>query len=376
MLIILSSKSSRDDLQNIQKTLTRRGIDFHLGEQEGVQQITVLSESVLTPQEISSWAGVQQVIPLHKPYKLASRERKKTNTEVTLASGTVIGGQRITFIASLPLVDEDLRQLESYIIQLKGLGVRTLSLGLKRERTSPYSFSGHGEDLYESIKALEVLSRIDLIIPVHNLNEAEQWKSLASGFLIPSQHMANQTLLKGLTELPQAVFLTRDPGANLEEWLLAAEFLLFQGKDQVVLVEEGEGRRPGEEPSHFDLGALLQTQELTHLPVMVHPGYGFLSSERVLKGALSIATAGVSGLLVDVLPKDYPEIFGSGHSLDWEQADLLIGQLVEVSRLMRKEFYRQRFLPEHKRETAESVSTVKVAFQGRIRGLQRASGLQ
>jgi hypothetical protein len=72
-----------------------------------------------------------------------------------------------------------------------------------------------------------------------------------------------------------------------------------------------EGRR-GDELSHFDLASLLQTQELTHLPVMVHPGYGFLSSDRILKGALSIAAAGVSGLLIDILPKDYPEIYGSG----------------------------------------------------------------
>jgi 3-deoxy-7-phosphoheptulonate synthase len=366
MLIILSSESSPADLQNIESTLSKRQIDYRLGEQEGIFQITILSDNAPTPAEASSWAGVQQVLPLQKPYKLASREQMKSSSEVTLMRGSVIGGQRITFVASLPLMDQDLSQLELYIAQLKALGIRTLSLGLKRERSSPYTFSGYGGQLFEGLKALSALKEIDLIIPVHNREEARLWEPLASGFLVPAQHMANQTLLEALAELPQAVFLTRDPGANLEEWLLAAERLLYQGKERVVLVEEGEGRRRSEELSHFDLAALLQAQELTHLPVMVHPGYGFLSSERIVKGALSIATAGVSGLIVDILPKDYPEIYGSGHSLDWEQAELLIGQLVEVSRLMRKEFYRKRFLNQQPITETQNLGEVKVAFQGEM----------
>jgi 3-deoxy-7-phosphoheptulonate synthase len=212
MLIILSPTATQDHLKNIESALSKKGIEYHQGEQEGISQITVLSETTLTPQEVSSWAGVQQVMPLHRPFKLASRERKKSNTEVTLAAGSVIGGQRITLVSSLPLLDRDLDHLEAYLLRLKELGIRTLSLGLKRERTSPYAFSGHGEILLEGLEKLGLPSgnRPDYTGPQHR--RSRNMGAFSIGFLVPAEHMANQTLLEGLSTLPQAVFFTRDPG--------------------------------------------------------------------------------------------------------------------------------------------------------------------
>jgi len=353
MIVVLEHAIKDTDKRNLVEFLNRRG--FNIREIQGEEE-TILGAVGLVaidPREVELLPGVARVIPITKPYKLASREFKKEDT--CIAVGPIkIGGPRIVVMAG-PCAVESRQQIREIAALVRESGAVVLRGGGFKPRTSPYSFQGLGEEglryLKEAAEEHGMVAVSEIVSPEH----VDFFRELVDIIQIGARNMQNFELLKRVGGLGKPVLLKRGPAATIQDLLLSAEYLLAHGTENVMLCERGIRTFETYTRNTLDLSAIPVVKKLSHLPILVDPSHGTGLRGKVLPMALAAAAAGADGLTVEVHNHPDAALSDGPQSLYPEQFEKLMRDIQALAPVLSKELTR---LPE---KTAPAAAGIRIS---------------
>ncbi|QEN04828.1 3-deoxy-7-phosphoheptulonate synthase [Thiospirochaeta perfilievii] len=365
MIIVLKRNITEKDKNNIIDFLQSRSFRVKeiVGEEESI--LGAVGHNGLDPRQLELMGGVAKVIPISKPYKLASREFKKSDTIFNVGPVTV-GGNRVTVIAG-PCAVESKEQIIESAYAVKKAGAVMLRGGAFKPRTSPYSFQGLQEKGCQYLKEASELTGLPVVTEIVAPGDADMMKDYVDVFQIGARNMQNFELLKTVGRIGKPVVLKRGMSATIEEWLMAAEYLMSEGNDNIILCERGIRTYENFTRNTLDISAVPIIQQLSHLPVIVDPSHATGLRDKVSPMALAAIAAGANGLVVEVHPDPDKALSDGPQSLYPEQFEKLMCDIKELAPVMDKEL---TTLPKEKSviELSERTeSHIGAAFQG-VRG--------
>jgi 3-deoxy-7-phosphoheptulonate synthase len=275
--------------------------------------------------ELTALAGVERVVPVLKPYKLASRDFHPQDTVIAVR-GTAIGGRRVVMMAG-PCSVESRHQTLEVASQLHELGVTILRGGAYKPRTSPYAFQGLGEQALEILAEVRERYGMAIITEVMAPDEVPIVSRYADILQIGTRNMQNYRLLEAVGRQDRPVLLKRGMSSTVEELLLAAEYILNLGNHQVMLCERGIRTFEQATRYTFDVNAIPVLKGLTHLPVIADPSHGTGRSDLVGPISRAAVAAGADGLIVEVHPRPEEALSDGPQSLRPRDAAELLHSL-------------------------------------------------
>lgn len=330
MIIVMSHQASKPQVDAVIARVEEIGLrpEVSLGEDRAV--IGVIGGNAYAYREaFSHLPGIQEIIPITKPFKLASREFKPQDTVVDVG-GVKIGGDEVVMMAG-PCSVEGEEMLMETARYVASLGARILRGGAFKPRTSPYSFQGLGEAGLKMMALAREKTGLKVITEVVTPGDVALVASYADILQVGTRNMQNYALLQEVGRCGRPVMLKRGMSSTVEEWLLAAEYILSQGNRDVLLCERGI--RTFETSTRFtlDLNVVPLVRELSHLPVIVDPSQGTGRWSLVRPMSLAAVAAGASGLIVEVHPRPDEALSDGSQSLDFDNFSRLMDDLGRVS---------------------------------------------
>jgi len=269
--------------------------------------------------------GVEKVIPILSPYKLASKDIRPEGTVISIGD-LRIGGGNFGIIAG-PCAVESETQLLEVANGLKDLGAKGLRGGAFKPRTSPYSFQGLEEEGLRILAKAREACGLPIVTELMNLTELELVAEYADIIQIGARNMQNFGLLRAVGRQAKPVLLKRGLSATVEEWLMAAEYILAEGNTKVILCERGIRTFETATRNTLDLSAVPLIKSVSHLPVIVDPSHGTGKRKLVLPMAKAALVAGADGILVEVHPDPSNAWSDGEQSLDLPEFKELMIQL-------------------------------------------------
>jgi len=325
MIVVFKKSATPAQIEAVKEKLLNAGLTPHLS--AGIERtiIGIIGDKRnLTELNLELMPGVDTLVPILKPYKLASREFCE-KTEIKI-KGEVISPDNFTIIAGPCAVEgeENLKEIAQF---LKKEGIRFLRGGTFKPRTSPYSFQGLGE---EGVKILHEIGQEYDLITVTEVLEAKDVEFVAQKIdilQVGARNMQNFALLKELSQIKNPVILKRGMSATIEEWLLAAEYLLAGGNQQVILCERGIRTFETSTRNTLDLSAVALIKQLSHLPVIVDPSHATGKRELILPLSRAALALGADGIMVEVHPEPEKALSDGPQSLTLPEFSLLNAEL-------------------------------------------------
>jgi len=326
VIIVMSHQASRPQLDAVVERVKEIGLrpEVSLGEDRAV--IGVIGGNAYAYREaFSHLPGIQEILQITKPFKLASREFQPRNTVVHVA-GVAIGGDEVVMMAGPCSVEDELMLLETARF-VAAQGARILRGGAFKPRTSPYSFQGLGEKGLQMLSAARDETGLGVVSEVVAPADVEMVARHVDMLQVGTRNMQNYALLQEVGRSGKPILLKRGMSSTVEEWLLAAEYILSQGNRDVVLCERGI--RTFETSTRFtlDLNSVPLVRELSHLPVVVDPSQGTGRWSLVRPMSLAAVAAGAQGLIVEVHPQPDQALSDGAQSLDFETFERLMREL-------------------------------------------------
>lgn len=370
MVIVLDRDIRDTEKSDLRSFLEARGFTVReiVGDQETI--FGAVGSVGIDLREVEVRPGVQRVIPISKPYKLASRELQKDDTIVEVGP-VKIGGSRITVIAG-PCAVESREQIFAAARAVKKSGAVILRGGAYKPRSSPYSFQGLGEDGLKLLKEASEETGMPVVSEIVAADHVPMMKQYVDMLQIGARNMQNFELLKHAGASGMPIMLKRGLSATIEEWLMAAEYLLAHGAENVILCERGIRTFETYTRNTLDISSIPVVRKLSHLPVIVDPSHATGIREQVPPVALAGVAAGAAGLIVEVHP-DPEKAFSDGpQSLFPEQFERLMRDVEamapvvekELSRLPEKHETRPQFVSVSAGRTTATDEKIPVSFQG------------
>ncbi len=299
MIIVLRPDATKKDIDHIIEKVKKLGLKTMVS--KGVERTiigVIGEEDILRVQPLEAFPGVEKVMPILEPYKLASRGFKKESTIVD-ADGVKRCGKKIVVMAG-PCSVENLESLLKIGESVKDAGAVVLRGGAFKPRTSPYSFQGLGEEGLKYLKDVKNKTGLKIVTEVMDTRDIEMIEEYADILQIGARNMQNFNLLKevGLSKKP--VLLKRGISATIKEFLMSAEYILSNGNFNCILCERGI--RTFEHATRFtlDLSAVPVIKKLSHLPIIVDPSHGTGKWDLVSSMSKAAIAAGADGLLIEV----------------------------------------------------------------------------
>ena len=271
-----------------------------------------------------------------KPYQLVSREWKKDDTVIKLGH-TEIGNGNITLIAG-PCAVENEDQIFTICEFLSKLDIKILRGGAYKPRTSPYSFQGLKKDGLILMRQAADKYGMHVITEVMDTNLVDEVYQYADILQVGTRNMQNYQLLRALSKIDKPVMLKRGMSSTMEEWLLAAEYILSGGNDKVILCERGIRTFETATRNTLDLSIVPLLKSVSHLPVIVDPSQGTGVRELVVPMSLASVAAGADGLMVEVHNQPEEALSDGAQSLYFDQLKDLVNRLKTVSGAFGKSF--------------------------------------
>ncbi len=304
MIVILKPDAGEALVQDIIAQIEAIGLQAHLSKGQFRTVIGVVGEEgTIDKEHLLSIAGVEQVLPIMKPYKLASREFHKADSVVEIAcpqSGTLkIGGGSCLMFAG-PCACENEEMVHAIARQIKAAGAAVLRGGAYKPRTSPYSFQGHGEDALRWLRDAGRENNMPVITEVMDTRHVSIIEKYTDVFQIGARNMQNFNLLFEVGRTRKPVLLKRGMAASIQEWLMSAEYVLSQGNRQVILCERGIKTFETALRYTLDISAVPVVKANSHLPVIVDPSHASGVREFVPALAQAGMAAGADGIMVEV----------------------------------------------------------------------------
>jgi 3-deoxy-7-phosphoheptulonate synthase len=301
-IIVLSPGASEKDLRHVLKKLEGKGLRGTVSKGTERTIIGVIGDtSKVTEEEEDSirvMEGVEEVVRILKPYKLASREFQKADTVIDVR-GRPIGGRKIQVIAG-PCAVENRTILMNIAEKIQAAGASFIRGGAFKPRTSPYSFQGLGEEGLKCLAEARERTGLPVVTELMDPRDMEVVERYADIIQIGARNMQNFRLLLEVGQGRKPVLLKRGLSATIKEWLMAAEYVMSQGNHNVIFCERGIRTFETATRNTLDLSAIPVLKELSHLPVVVDPSHGVGKWNLVPPMAKAAVAAGADGLLIEV----------------------------------------------------------------------------
>ncbi len=299
MIVVMKRNAAAEEKERVYQEIRRVGLRYQAI--EGVER-TVIGVIGTQPDtgrlQVEVLPGVEKVIPILRPYKLASRELKRDGTVIAV-NGVQIGGNRVV-VAAGPCSVEDEETLIAVATRVKESGASILRGGAFKPRTSPYSFQGHGEPALKYLARAREVTGLPIVTEVMDTMDIPLVAEYADILQVGARNMSNFSLLKELGKQRKPVLLKRGRASTVTELLMSAEYVLSGGNMSVILCERGIRTFENGTRNTLDLSAIPALKEATHLPVFVDPSHGTGRREYVEAMSKAAIAAGADGLLVEV----------------------------------------------------------------------------
>jgi 3-deoxy-7-phosphoheptulonate synthase len=284
---------------------------------------------------VENLPGVEKVVPILKPYKLASREFSEADTVIPVGD-IRIGGTSFVVMAGPCSVESEEQLMESAYIVRKG-HAQILRGGAFKPRTSPYSFQGMEEEGLKLLKKASERTGLPVVTEVMNTTEVDLVASYADIVQIGARNVQNFALLKRVGQIRKPVLLKRGMMTTIEELLMSAEYILDSGNDQVILCERGIRTFETATRNTLDLSAVPVLKGLTHLPVIVDPSHAAGHWRYVIPLARAAVAVGADGIIIEVHPEPEKAVSDGAQSLKPEKFYRMMEELRAIAGVMGKE---------------------------------------
>jgi 3-deoxy-7-phosphoheptulonate synthase len=330
MIVVMKVDSSDKEIAGVVKRIESAGLKTHVS--QGVERSIIGVVGQIFPEledMLEMLPGVDEVIRVSKPYKLSSREFHPLDTTINVG-GITIGGKEIVVMAG-PCAVENEKQLLETARAVKAAGATILRGGAFKPSTSPYQFRGLGE------AGLELLARVKkevgllVITEVMSPVEVELVSRYADILQIGARNMQNFNLLEEVGKTGKPVMLKRGLSATVQEWLLAAEYIMSQGNEQLMLCERGVRTFETYTRNTMDISAIPIIEKVSHLPIIADPSHGTGKWYLVIPMALAAVAAGADGIMVEVHPNPDLALKDGAQSLTFDNFYKLMAQLKSVA---------------------------------------------
>ncbi|MEK9500365.1 3-deoxy-7-phosphoheptulonate synthase [Gaopeijia maritima] len=326
MIIVTRAGVTREQVDHIRERVEAAGLRTHLSVGEHRTIIgCVGDESRLSELPLLSIPGVEQVHPVLKPYKLASRSFSPHATRIPFGS-TEIGAEEFTVVAG-PCSVESREVMQATAERVLEAGARGLRGGAFKPRTSPYSFQGLGEEGLRILAEVREATGLPVVTEVMDTRQVELVAGYADVLQIGARNMQNFALLTEVGRLHRPVLLKRGMSATIKDLLLAAEYVMSQGNMQVILCERGIRTFETATRNTFDLAAIPVLKRETHLPVFADPSHAGGSRDLVAPLSYAAIAAGADGVIVEVHPCPEEATSDGEQSLSFEEFERLMAGL-------------------------------------------------
>jgi 3-deoxy-7-phosphoheptulonate synthase len=348
LIIVMNQGAPEGAIDRVVAEIERMGAKAHLSRGSFRTVIgAVGEENALDQVHLSSLDGVEKVVPIMKPYKLASREFHEEDSVVEIGGGksifgapvpkVKIGGTHAGCIAG-PCAIENEEMLNRIARHVRDGGATVLRGGVFKPRTSPYSFQGHGEPALKWMRATGDELGMPICVEVMDTRQVEMMEKYVDCFQIGARNMQNFDLLREVGKTQKPVLLKRGLAATVKDWLLSAEYVLSQRNRGVILCERGIKTFEDSARYTLDITSIPVAKQWSHLPIVVDPSHCCGKRDWVPSVALAGMAAGAHGVIVEVHYCPSEALCDGPQALLPEVFKELMGQLRQIAAVVKKEF--------------------------------------
>lgn len=348
VVIIMKAQASTGQTSSVIRRVEDLGFSIHLSEGDERTIIGLIGDSrVLDKEAIERMAGVDRVVPVLKPFKLAGRDFKPKDTTFPIGNH-MVGGDGLLIMAG-PCSVESRSQIIETAHAVKEAGAHVLRGGAYKPRTSPYSFQGLGEEGLKYLAEAREETGLPIVTEVMEPDLVPLVAEYADVLQIGARSMQNYALLHAAGESQHPVLLKRGMSSLMEEWLMCAEYILSHGNTRIMLCERGIRTFETYTRNTFDINAIPVIKNLSHLPVIADPSHGTGKWEYVSAAARAAVAAGADGLLIEVHPRPEEALSDGAQSLKPERFAELVREMRAIAQAV------NRSIPEPDLQPSEPI---------------------
>ncbi|MEE8471919.1 MAG: 3-deoxy-7-phosphoheptulonate synthase [Dehalococcoidia bacterium] len=332
MIVVMKAGCEENDIKELTARLGELGLQGHLS--RGVERTVIgvvgdVTSHVDLAEMLSMMGGVDEVVPISRPFKLSSREFQPQDTVIEVG-GVRIGGGELVMMAGPCAVESESQFMET-AWAVKAAGAQILRGGAYKPSTSPYNFRGLGEDGLKIMAQARQETGMPLITEVMTPNDVELVARYVDILQVGTRNMQNFILLDEVGRTRKPVMLKRGFAATIQEWLLSAEYILSQGNRQVMLCERGIRTFETYTRNTMDISAIPIIKKISHLPIIGDPSHGTGKWYLVTPMSLAAVAAGADGLMVEVHPTPDRALKDGAQSLTIPNFQNLMSRVVPVA---------------------------------------------
>ncbi|HEY0371087.1 MAG TPA: 3-deoxy-7-phosphoheptulonate synthase [Thermoanaerobaculia bacterium] len=326
MIIVMQKHATDPSIEHVVAELITRGFDVHRSTGSDQTVLGIVGKvDTIDPREFELFEGVQEVIRVSEPYKLTSRTFRPHKTIVN-ARGVEIGGDKVVVMAG-PCTIENETQMFETARRVARAGARVLRGGAYKPRTSPYAFQGMGVEGLKLLRAAGDENDMATVSEVMEMGQIEKMLDYVDILQVGARNMQNYNLLSALGQIRKPILLKRGMSATIQEWLLAAEYIMAGGNYDIILCERGIRTFETYTRNTLDISAIPVIDKLSHLPIIADPSHAVGRRDKVMPLARAIVAAGGDGVLIEVHHEPEKAVCDGPQSLYPDQFARLMDEL-------------------------------------------------
>ena len=331
MIIVMKAGATKKERDEVIKKIKELGYKPHVihGATRDVIGAVGDERGKFVLQSIELMQGVESVVPILKPYKLASREVKKEASIVKVNDEVYIGSKKIIVMAG-PCAVEDESQILKTAVEVKKAGASILRGGAFKPRTSPYAFQGLKEEGLKLLAKAREITKLPVITEVVNPETAELVAEYADMLQIGTRNAQNFELLKKIGQLRKPVLLKRGMSMTIQELLMSAEYILSEGNQSVVLCERGIRTFETATRNTLDLSAIPIIKHYSHLPIIVDPSHAIGDWRYIIPMVEASIAAGAHGVMVEIHPEPEKALSDGAQSLKFDNFKIMMQRVRKI----------------------------------------------
>ncbi len=336
MILVFSGDAREEDIQGAIEKIEKLGFKPHVS--RGVLRTIVGitgDDRTIPEEEFENLPGIEKIIHVLKPYKLASRDFHPEDTRVTI-KGKKIGSGTFTVIAGPCSVESD-EQVETIAKFIADMGISFIRGGAFKPRTSPYSFQGLGEKGLKILREAADRHGLAVVTEVMSAHDIDLVGKYTDIFQVGARNMQNFALLRGLGKVDKPVLLKRSMMGTIEELLLSAEYIMKEGNPNIILCERGIRTFETATRNTLDIAAVPVVKRFSHLPIIVDPSHSMGDWHYILPASLAAIAAGADGIMVEIHPNPLVAKSDGKQTLNLEHFRELYSSIEKLSKVLQVE---------------------------------------
>jgi 3-deoxy-7-phosphoheptulonate synthase len=335
MMIIMRESATDNDIDHLVEKVKGVGVDVHVSKGAFATVIGLVGDTAKARElPLATFPGVERVVPILKPFKLVGREFHPSDT-VVYVLGVMVGGNNFTVMAG-PCSVENRDVYLDIANFVKKTGAQVLRGGAFKPRSSPYSFQGLGEEGLKIMAEAREVTGLPIVTEVMDARDVDLVADYADILQIGARNMQNFTLLKYVGRIKKPVMIKRGLSSTIEEFLMAAEYVVSEGNQDVILCERGIRTFETYTRNTLDLSCVPIVKKLSHLPIIVDPSHGVGRWDIVEPMSVASVAVGARGLMIEVHPNPEEALSDGYESLKYDNFETLMKNVKQAARVFGK----------------------------------------